>query len=46
MNIGIFIYDDIEVLDLGGPFEIFSVAMFIDGILVTDLPQVYHGQAS
>ena len=26
MNIGIFIYDDIEVLDLGGPFEVFSVA--------------------
>jgi transcriptional regulator GlxA family with amidase domain len=26
MNVGIFIYDDIEVLDLGGPFEVFSVA--------------------
>jgi len=26
MNIGIFIYDEIEVLDLGGPFEVFSVA--------------------
>jgi len=26
MNVGIFIYDDIEVLDLAGPFEVFSVA--------------------
>lgn len=26
MNIGIFIYDKAEVLDIGGPFEVFSVA--------------------
>lgn len=26
MNIGIFIYDNAEVLDIGGPFEVFSVA--------------------
>lgn len=26
MNVGLFIFDDIEVLDLGGPFEVFSVA--------------------
>lgn len=26
MNVGILIFDDIEVLDLGGPFEVFSVA--------------------
>ncbi len=26
MNVGIFTFDDIEVLDLGGPFEVFSVA--------------------
>lgn len=25
MNIGIFIYDNAEVLDIGGPFEVFSV---------------------
>jgi len=25
-NIGIYIFDDIEVLDLGGPFEVFSTA--------------------
>lgn len=26
MNIGIFIYDNAEVLDISGPFEVFSVA--------------------
>ncbi|MDB6118614.1 MAG: thiamine biosynthesis protein ThiJ [Verrucomicrobiaceae bacterium] len=26
LSVGIFIFDDIEVLDLGGPFEVFSVA--------------------
>ena len=26
MNVGILIFDQIEVLDLGGPFEVFSVA--------------------
>jgi len=25
-TVGIFVFDDIEVLDLGGPFEVFSVA--------------------
>ena len=26
MNIGIYLYDDAEVLDFAGPFEVFSVA--------------------
>jgi|TARA_R110002050_G_scaffold67131_1_gene145415 transcriptional regulator GlxA family with amidase domain len=31
MNIGIYIYDDAEVLDFSGPFEVFSVASrFLD----------------
>lgn len=25
-NVGIYIYDDVEVLDLGGPFEVFATA--------------------
>jgi len=25
-NVGIYIFDEIEVLDLGGPFEVFSTA--------------------
>ena len=31
MNVGIYIYDDVEVLDFSGPFEVFSVASrFLD----------------
>lgn len=26
MNVGIYLFDEIEVLDLGGPFEVFSTA--------------------
>lgn len=26
MNVGILVFDEVEVLDLGGPFEVFSVA--------------------
>ncbi len=26
MNVGIYIYDEAEVLDFSGPFEVFSVA--------------------
>ena len=25
-TVGIYIYDDVEVLDFGGPFEVFSTA--------------------
>lgn len=31
MNIGIYIYDDAEVLDFSGPFEVFSTASRISG---------------
>jgi transcriptional regulator GlxA family with amidase domain len=30
MNIGIFVYDDAEVLDFAGPFEVFSTASRLD----------------
>ena len=26
MNVGIFVFDEVEVLDMGGPFEVFSTA--------------------
>ena len=26
MNVGIFLFDEVEVLDFAGPFEVFSVA--------------------
>lgn len=31
MNIGIYIYDDAEVLDFSGPFEVFSTAARVSG---------------
>ena len=31
MNVGIYIYDDAEVLDFSGPFEVFSTASRISG---------------
>ena len=32
MNIGIYIYDDAEVLDFSGPFEVFSTAKRVGGM--------------
>jgi transcriptional regulator GlxA family with amidase domain len=32
-NVGIYIYDDVEVLDLGGPFEVFATASRMKGRL-------------
>ena len=31
MNVGIFIYDEAEVLDFSGPFEVFSTASRVEG---------------
>ena len=31
-NVGIFVFDDVEVLDFAGPFEVFSVAGRRDGL--------------
>lgn len=33
MNIGIYIYDDAEVLDFSGPFEVFSAAKRLAGTI-------------
>ena len=30
-NIAIFMFDDVEVLDFAGPFEVFAVARYDDG---------------
>ena len=30
-NVGIYIFDEVEVLDLGGPFEVFPLADFTHG---------------
>lgn len=33
MNIGIYIYENAEVLDFSGPFEVFSTAKRLHGII-------------
>ena len=42
MNVGIFIFDDIEVLDLGGPFEVFSVATRVKARLEPASPRPFN----
>jgi transcriptional regulator GlxA family with amidase domain len=42
MNVGIFIYDDTKVLDLGGPFEVFSVAARIKPRLEPGSPPPFN----
>ena len=42
MNVGIFIFDDIEVLDLGGPFEVFSVATRVKARLEPESPPPFN----
>ena len=42
MNVGIFIFDDIEVLDLGGPFEVFSVATRVKARLEHGSPPPFN----
>lgn len=42
MNVGIFIFNDIEVLDLGGPFEVFSVATRVKARLEPGSPPPFN----
>lgn len=42
MNVGIFIFHDIEVLDLGGPFEVFSVATRVKAHQEPDSPPPFN----
>lgn len=41
-NIGIYIFDDIEVLDLGGPFEVFSTATRMKARLEPDAAKPFE----
>src|SRR5262245_5248101 len=41
-NIGIYIYDDVEVLDLGGPFEVFSTASRMKARLSPDTAKPFE----
>jgi len=42
MNVGIFIFHDIEVLDLGGPFEVFSLATRVKARLEPASPPPFN----
>lgn len=42
MNVGIFIFDDIEVLDLSGPFEVLSVATRVKARLEPGSPPPFN----
>jgi transcriptional regulator GlxA family with amidase domain len=41
-NVGIYIFDEIEVLDLGGPFEVFSTASRMKARLAPDAPKSFE----
>ena len=41
-NVGIYVFDEIEVLDLGGPFEVFSTASRIKARLAPDAAKPFE----
>lgn len=42
MNVGIYIYNEVEVLDFSGPFEVFSTASRVKERMNTDLPVFFN----
>lgn len=42
MNIGIYIYDEVEVLDFSGPFEVFTTATRMHARLRADSPALFN----
>lgn len=41
MNIGIYVYDDAEVLDFAGPYEVFTTAARVRARLEADAPKLF-----
>lgn len=41
MNVGIYIYNEVEVLDFSGPFEVFSTASRVKKQIDEDLPDLF-----
>lgn len=41
-TVGIYLFDDVEVLDFAGPFEVFSTASRVSGRLSPDLPKPFE----
>jgi transcriptional regulator GlxA family with amidase domain len=42
INVGIYIYNEIEVLDFAGPFEVFSTASRVKARINADLPKLFN----
>jgi transcriptional regulator GlxA family with amidase domain len=42
MNVGIFLFDEVEVLDFAGPFEVFSVAARVQSRREPDTPKAFE----
>lgn len=42
MNIGIYIYDEVEVLDFAGPFEVFTTAARVYERIYADTPNLFN----
>ncbi|MCB0102932.1 MAG: DJ-1/PfpI family protein [Anaerolineales bacterium] len=42
MNIGIYIYDEVEVLDFSGPFEVFTTASRVYERIYPDTPKLFN----
>lgn len=41
-TIGIFVYDDVEVLDFAGPYEVFTTASRVHGLLTPGAPSPFR----
>jgi transcriptional regulator GlxA family with amidase domain len=42
INVGIYIYNEVEVLDFAGPFEVFSTASRVKALINADLPKLFN----
>lgn len=42
INVGIYIYNEVEVLDFAGPFEVFSTASKVKALINADLPKLFN----
>lgn len=42
MNVGIYIYNEVEVLDFAGPFEVFSTASRVKAQLIPNMPKLFN----
>jgi len=41
-NVGIYLYNEVEVLDFAGPFEVFSTASRVNARIETESNKLFH----